>query len=359
MNHSVSAWAASSILATLAPLAGAQTPQTPASPDSYHLVRTVRLGAPDRWDYVVYDPDSQRLYVSHGDRITVVNGRSGKLIGEVTGMPGGTHGIAISHAANLGYTDDGRAGQAVAFDLRTLKVVRRLKADDDADAVTIDPSSGHVFVIDGDPGELTVIDPGSDSVVATVHAGSKLEYAVAGGNGKVYVNGVAKRVIYRVDTSANAVDATWPIPDCEAPHGLAIDTSTHRLFSSCENDKLIVVNADTGALVTTVPIGGGSDAAAFDPAHDRVFSSNGMDGTVSVIHEVNADTFVPAATVRTLLSARTMSVDPRTGRLFVVGARTTPQAMAAFRAAMRSGKRPTRSPFAPGSLQLMIFDPSP
>jgi YVTN family beta-propeller protein len=345
---------AMTLAGTFAPMA--QGEQGAASAPVYHLAGTTHLGAPDRWDYVVFDAPSHRLYVSHGDRISVVDGHSGKLIGQVTGMPGGTHGIAISHPANLGYTDDGQAGQAVAFSLKTLKVVKRLKANEDADAVTIDPTSGHVFVVDGDPGELTVIDPTSDRVIATVHAGSKLEYAVAGDNGKVYANGVEKRVIYRIDTASNQVDATWPISQCESPHGLAIDTATHRLFSSCENRMMAVVNADTGSVVTTVPIGSGSDAAAFDPAHRLVFSSNGTDGTISVIREVSADTFVPAGSLETRVSARTMSVDPKTGRLYVVGARTTPEAMAAFRAARQAGKRPARSPFTPGSLDLMMFD---
>lgn len=322
----------------------------------YHLTRSVRLGLPDRWDYVVYDAPSHRVYVAHGDRLTVVDGRSGRIIGEVRGMPGGTHGIAISHAAGLGYTDDGRAGEAVAFSLKTLQVVKRLKAAPDSDAVTIDPTSGHVFVVDGDPGLLTVIDPAGDGVVATVRVGSKLEYPVAGHNGKLYVNGVAKREIFRIDTATNQVDATWPIPQCDAPHGLAIDTTTHRLFSSCENGRLVVVNADTGATVATLPIGQGTDAAAFDPTRRLIFSSNGMDGTLSVIREVGADTFVPAATIKTALSARTMSVDPVSGRLFLAAATTNARAMAAFRAARRAGRRGP-SPFVPGSLRLLMLDP--
>lgn len=327
-----------------------------SSTADYHLTHSVRLGAPDRWDYVVYDPPSHRVYVAHGDRVTVVDGRSGRIVGQVTGMPGGTHGIAISHAAGLGYTDDGRAGQAVAFSLRNLKVVKRLAAAPDSDAVTIDPTSGHVFVVDGDPGLLTVIDPASDRVVATVHVGSKLEFPVAGHNGKVYVNGVEKREIYRIDTATNQVDASWPIPQCEAPHGLAIDIATHRLFSSCENGRLMVVNADSGATVAALPIGQGTDAAAFDPVRKLVFSSNGMDGTLSVIREVDANTFVPAGTVKTVLSARTMSVDPDSGRLFLAGAATNAKAMAEFRAARQAGRRGP-SPFVPGSLKLFFFDP--
>ncbi|MGH8179695.1 MAG: YncE family protein [Steroidobacteraceae bacterium] len=328
----------------------------PAPPAHYHLARSVALGAPERWDYIVYDAPSHRVYVAHGDHLTVVDGRNGRVIGQVAGMPGGTHGIAISHAAGLGYTDDGRAGEGVAFSLKTLKVVKHLAAAPDADAVTIDPTSGHVFVVDGDPGLLTVIDPKADRVVATVHVGSKMEYAVAGDNGKVYVNGVEKREIYRVDTATNQVDATWAIPQCESPHGLAVDTATHRLFSSCENQRLVVVNFDTGATVATVPIGRGTDAAAFDPTRKLIFSSNGVDGTLSVIREVDANTFVPAGTVVTALSARTMSVDPQSGRVFVAAADTTAQAMAAARAARMAGKHGP-SPFASGSFKLLFFDP--
>ena len=323
----------------------------------YRLSRTVSLGAPDRWDYVVYDAPSHRVYVAHGDRITVVDGRTGSVVGQVEGLPGGTHGIAISHATGLGYTDDGQAAQAAAFSLGTLKVVKRLGAQQDADAVTIDPTSGHVFVVDGDPGTLTVIDPKVDRVIATVHVGSKLEYVVAGDNGKVYVNGVAKREIFRVDTATNSVDATWPIPQCEAPHGLAIDTSTHRLFSSCENSRLVVVNADSGAVVATVPIGRGSDAAAFDSTRKLIFSSNGIDGTLSIIREVDADTFVPVGTIKTALSARTMSVDPHSGRLYLAAADTDAKAMAAFQAARAAGRRPQRMPFVHGSLKLLFLDP--
>jgi DNA-binding beta-propeller fold protein YncE len=193
-------------------------------------------------------------------------------------------------------------------------------------------------------------------VVATVHVGSKLEFPVAGHNGKVYVNGVEKQEIFRIDTATNQVDASWPIPQCKAPHGLAIDTATHRLFSSCENGRLMVVNAGTGAIVATLPIGQGTDAAAFDPTRKLIFSSNGMDGTLSVMREVDANTFVPVNTIKTALSARTMSVDPVSGRVFLAAAATNAKAMAAFRVARQAGKHGP-SPFVPGSLELLFFDP--
>jgi YVTN family beta-propeller protein len=323
----------------------------------YQLVKSVVLGAPDRWDYVVYDAPSHRVYVAHGDGVTVVDGQDGTIIGQVDGLAGGTHGIAISHPTGRGYTDDGQAGQAASFDLKTLKVVKRLKAQDDADAVTIDPTSGHVFVVNSEPGTLTVIDPQRDEVVATVDAGSKLEYAVAGANGKVYANGVAKRQIFRIDTKTNQVDATWPIPDCAAPHGLAIDTSRHRLFSSCQNSRLVVVNTDTGATLATLPIGAGTDAAAFDSTRKLIFSSNGIDGTISVIREVNAETFVAAGTIKTQSSARTMSVDSRSGRLYVAAADIDANAVAA-QGARGAGSAPRRMPLVAGSLKLLFFDPA-
>jgi DNA-binding beta-propeller fold protein YncE len=356
--RTTAAFAAALIGMAAAATAWAQDTPSAASAAPYRVIKEVSLGSPDRWDYVVYDAPSHRVYVAHGDRVTVVNGRDGVIVGQIEGLPGGTHGIAISQAAGLGYTDDGEHAQAAAFSLRTLKIVKKLDAGDDADAVAIDPTSGHVFVVDGDPGLLTVIEPRSDSVVATVHVGSKLEYAVAGDNGKLYVNGVEKRVIYRIDTASNQVDATWSIPECEAPHGLAIDTRTRRLFSSCENERLVVVNADSGATVATVPIGRGTDAAAFDPTRRLIFSSNGTDGTVSVIREVGADSFAPAGTVKTMLSGRTMAVDPGSGRLYVAAAELDAAAMPAYRAARAAGRR-VRPPLVAGSLRLLFLDPTP
>jgi DNA-binding beta-propeller fold protein YncE len=324
-------------------------PTARAQPEpAYRLTKAVPLGAPDRWDYVVFDPGSHRVYVAHGDRVAVVDGRDGTVLGVVDGIPGGTHGIAISAATGKGYTDDGKAGVAVAFDLQTLKVKSRIPVDADADAIVLDAVTGHVFVIEGDPAKIAVIDPRTDVVIAKIDGGGKLEYAVSDDRGSVYVNGEANREILRVNTRTNAVDAHWPIPGCASPHGLAIDTAAHRLFSSCVNGVLVVVDSDTGATIATVPIGKGSDAAAFDPRRNIAFSSNGSDGTVSVIHEKDAATFVPAAPLTTAVSGRTMAIDPETGRLFIAAADVD--------ASSTPGGRPRPRP---GSLKLLFLDPVP
>lgn len=329
-----------------------------ASTVQYRLVHRVALGPPDRWDYVIYSPTTNRVFVAHGNRLTVVDASTASIVGQVGPIPGGPHGTAFDPAAGVGITDDGQRGQAVIFNLKTLKVVKRLMIQRGADAVTFDPVSGHAFVIDGRTGQVAVIDPARGRVLTFIHLGGDLEYAVPGNNGKLYVNGVTHHEIFRINTATNQVDATWPMSQCRDPSGLAIDTATHRLFASCRNQRLVVVNSENGAEVAAVPIGRGTDADRFDPKRKLIFSSGGMDGTLSVIREVNANTFVPVATIKTALSGRTMEIDPTSGRVFVAAAHTTAQALQKFFAAFREHHRPQGSPFTPHSLHLLFFDPA-
>jgi len=313
---------------------------------SYRLVRTVPLGAPERWDYVVFDAGSHRVFVAHGDRVSVVDARSGQLLGEVSGIPGGTHGTGVSLATGQGFTDDGRAGVAVAFDLKTLKVLKRIPAEADADGVVTDPVTGHVFVIDGDSAKVTVIDPSTDAPIADVDAGGKLEAAAAGRDGRIYVNGAEKREVVVIDARTNRVTGRWAVPACVSPHGIAVDAAAHRLFVSCVNSQMAVLDAQSGRIVATVPIGRGSDAAAWDPGRKLAFSSNGQDGTISVIRQTAPDRYVALPPIRTAPSARTMAVDPATGRLFVAAADLEQAA---------PGARPRPKS---GTLRLMFYDPS-
>jgi DNA-binding beta-propeller fold protein YncE len=342
------------ILSALSVLSVATTLAQAQNREPYVITRTVPLGAPDRWDYVYADAQTHRVYVSHGDRVTVVDGSDGKIVGQIEGFPGGTHGIAIASAAGRGYTDDGRAGVAASFDLSTLQVGKRLKADDDADAVVFDAVSGHVFVVDGDAGRLTVIDPKSDSVIASPLLGSKLEYAAAGGDGELYVNSVEKNEIVRLNTATNQVDAHWPMPECERPHGLAIDVTTHLLFSGCVNSTLTIVDAKSGKVIANVPIGKGSDAVAFDPRRKLILSANGQDGTLSVIHEDSTTEFSTLATIKTAVSARTLGIDAETGRVYLAAADLDPAAVAATPAPSGTPQRPK---YLPGSLKLLFLDP--
>ena len=316
-------------------------------PPAYHLTSTIPLGAPDHWDYLTFDPGSSRLYVAHGDRVTVVDGDTGSLVGSVEGMPGGTHGIAV--AAGKGYTDDGKAGSVTVFDPKTLKPVKTIKAEPDADGIVYDSASGHLFVIDGDSGKLTVIDPNDDAVVSTIDVGAGLEFGVSGENGKFYVDGVEKNDVVRIDTRSNAVDAHWALKGCVRPHGMAIDREAHRLFVSCSSKLMAVVNADTGATVASLPIGEGTDFAVFDPLRHLAFSSN-RDGTVSPIAEHSADSFEALPPLQTAFGARTMAVNPKTGRLYLVTADF------AVNPAIPDTDPRHRYTVKPGTAKLLIFD---
>jgi DNA-binding beta-propeller fold protein YncE len=330
----------------------------------YKVTRTINLGAPDRWDYVVFDPASHRVFVAHGDRLTVVDGWDGSLLGEVTDLPGGPHGIAISTDTGKGYTDEGRVGEATAFDLISLKIVKKIKAEEGADAVLLDPQTGHIFVVDGDSGNLTVIDPQSDVAIKTITTGDQLEYAAADGRGNFYVNGVDKNEIVRINTGSNRVESRWQLPNCVRPTGLALDTSSRRLFSSCRNGVLDVLDADSGKTIATLRIGKGTDAVAFDPKRRLIFSSNGEDGSLSIIHEKDAQSFVPLPTIATAVSARTMSIDPQTGRLYLLAGTLNADdphvsQQPATAGAQISGPSRVRRSIVPGSLRLMFLDPTP
>jgi YVTN family beta-propeller protein len=317
---------------------------------SYKITKEVPLPGPDRWDFIKYSRINKRVYVAHGDRVTVVDEPSGKVIGQIDNLPGGTHGIAISPETNQGFTDEGDPGLAIAFNLKTLRKSKTITTAADADGILYEPTTKQIYVVNGDSGSISVIDPKKDKKIATIDVGSKLEPAVADGRGHIYVNGEQKNEIIAIDAKTNKIVARWPMPACQTPHGIAIDRSARRLFSTCSNKVMVVLNIDTGAAVGSLPIGSHSDGAAFDPIRKLAFSSNG-DGTLSVIKELSADHFILAETIQTKPSARTMSIDPKTGRIFLVAAEVISD--------------PTNTAlghhevYASGSVKLLYLDPSP
>lgn len=315
-------------------------PTSVAAAQTYHAAGTVPLGAPDKWDYVVDDAADGRVYVAHGDRVTVVDGRAGKVVGEVTGMPGGTHGTGIS--GKLGVTDDGEAAQAIVFDPRTFAVLHRIPAGGDADGIAVDPMSGHALVADGDPGTISIVDPAAGKLVATVVAGEAVEY-LAVSDGRAFVAGKDKGDVVVVDPAKAKVIAHWAMPDCAKPHGLVVDPAGHRVFVGCVNSKMVVLDSRNGHVVATAPIGTGSDSLAWDPIRRRVFSANGGDGTISVIQQESLDRYRALQPIPTKAGGRNMAVDERTGRLFVAAGDVV------------AGSSPRR--VRPASLALLMFDP--
>ena len=338
------------MLAAVAAFTTAQAADSVASSAPYVLEQSIPLGAGERWDYVTYDPVDKRAYVAHGDHVTVVDTVKGTVVGDIGPFPGGTHGIAISHAVGHGYTDDGKAGTVGVFDTATLKVIKTIPAAPDADGIVLDPASGHVFVIDGDSGVITVVDPKTDSALTTIKIGAGLEAATVDGKGHLYVDGADAHDIVAIDTRTNAVVSHYLMAGCERPHGIAVDASTRRVFASCANKVLVEVDADKGTNIATASIGGFNDGAGFDPARKFVLSSNG-DGTLTVLQEKGESALVPVGDVKTVPSARTIAVDPESGRIFLPAAD-----IAKFEPATTPGGR-MHITFVPGSMRLLVYKP--
>ncbi len=338
------------VLAMSSPASMRAEPQHADGVPSYKITREVSLPGPPRWDFLKYSATEKRVYVAQGDRVVVVDEPTGTLVGQIGNLPGGTHGIAISPETKQGFTDEGQPGLAVAFDLKTLKQTRTISTAADADGILYEPTTKHIYVVNGDSGSIAVVDPVTDTKIAMIDVGSKLEPAVADGKGHVFVNGEQRNEIVAIDARTNRVYAHWPMTTCRTPHGIAIDAANKRLFSTCANKVMVVVNIDTGATVATLPIGANSDGAAFDPVRRLAFSSNG-DGTLSVIKERSADDFVSAETVPTEHSARTISIDPKTGRLFLVAGDIVSSGVKDG-----TSQRPV---YAAGSVRLLYVDPVP
>lgn len=330
-------------------VAAALAAAVPAAAADYQLGRTVPLGAPDRWDYVVLDPSGAHAYVAHGDRVSVVDTAAGAVSGTLA-VGGVTHGSLVLPGGAKGYADDGKAGTVAVFDPRTLKIEKTLKAEPDADGITRDPKTGHVLVITGDSGKVVVIDPKTDTVVAEIDGGGPLEFGVADGRGTFFVDGEDKNEIVRMDLIANKATAHWPLTGCRTPHGLAMDLAHRRLFASCGNGVMDVVDADSGAVLASLPIGQGTDGAAFDPARQVAFSSN-RDGTLSRVIERTPDRFELLPPVQTKIGARTMALDAGTGRIYLVASDVVedPAVPATARGHFKT---------VPGTARLLYLDPA-
>lgn len=283
-----------------------------------------KLGGAGGWDYLTLDASGQRLFVSRATRVDVVNTATGKLVGTIANTLG-VHGIALAPTLKRGFTSNGKADSVTAFDLDTLNIIQEAKiAGHNPDAILYEPDGKHVFTFNGRSKDVTVLDAASLSTVATLAAPGKPEFAVDDGNGQIYVNIESEPgQMLVIDSHKLTVKATWPLPGCASPSGLAIDRANHRLFSVCDGNVMAVTDAQNGHQVARVHIGEGPDAAAYDAKRGLVFSSNG-EGSLTIVRQASADRYDVAATLQTQHGARTMALDPDTGKVYVVSADFAP-----------------------------------
>jgi len=304
--------------------AWAAAPKTDEASAGYHVRAEYPIGGPGGWDYLVVDAAARRLYVSHATHVVVLDADSGKRIGDIPDTSG-VHGVALAEEFGRGFTSNGANGTSTIFDLKTLKKTGSVKTGLNPDAILFDPFTKRVFVFNAGSNDVTVIDASSGIVVGTTALRGSPEAAVSDGKGTIFVNIEDTSEVVRIDARHLTVTARWSLSPGEEPSGLALDAANRRLFAVCANEKMVVVDADSGAIVTTLPIGGEADGAAFDPATGNAYSSNG-DGSLTVVHERDAAHFTIIQTVPTRLGARTLALDPVKHEVFLATARFDPSA---------------------------------
>jgi DNA-binding beta-propeller fold protein YncE len=305
------------------------------------------LGGDGSWDYIVPDPPNHRLFIGRQNRVMVVDEDSGTLLGEVAGIMG-AHGTAVAAESGHGFATSGNDQSVVMFDLKTLSVLARIPAAEDADAIIYDGASNRVFTFNGDAHSSTVIDPRAGTVITNLALGGKPEYGVSAGDGKVYANLTDISEIVEIDAKTASVIRRWSTAPCRQPVAMAIDTAHQRLFSGCRSGVMAVSDYRTGRVVSTLPIGAGVDGAGFDPASGDAFASN-ADGTLTVIHQDAPDQYHVVQTVETPQGSRNLGLDISNHRVFIVSAKFGP--------APATGRG--RGPVLPGTFTLMVIEKQP
>ena len=315
----------------------------------YAISGRIPLEGDSGWDYLFADSVNGQLYVSHGTEVDVVDLASEKPAGKITGMKR-IHGIAVANDLNRGYINDGGDDDVIIFDLKSHEVLQKVPAGKNPDGILYDPYSKRVFAFNGRSNDVTAIDAASGKGAGTIALDGKPEFPASDGKGNLYVNIEDKSEIVQIDPQTLKVKKTWSISPCEEPSGLAIDLEARRLFSVCSNNKMAVVNADSGQVITTVAIGNGPDAAAYDPGRKLVFSSNG-EGNLTVVRQDGPDKYTVIATVSTERSARTMALDAKTHKIYLSAAQ-----LGAAPEATPDNPHP-RPKMVPGSFHVLVVSP--
>jgi DNA-binding beta-propeller fold protein YncE len=294
-------------------------PAAPAADGSYRKRQEIPIGGEGGWDYLSVDAAAHRLYVSHSTKVVVVDLATNAVVGEIAPTPG-VHGIALAPDLGRGFVSDGQEATAAIVDLATLQIVARVKTGENPDAILYEPVHHEVYTFNGRGRSATVFDARTGEVRATIPLAGKPEFAVFDpAPGRIYLNIEDTSTLVAIDTAKRAVVATWPIAPGEEASGLALDPVNHRLFVGCSNRLMLMVDAASGRVLASVPIGSGVDANAFDPGTGLAFASS-SDGTLTVARAEGPDKLRVVETVATPLRSRTMTLDPTTHRLYVAAA---------------------------------------
>jgi DNA-binding beta-propeller fold protein YncE len=319
-----------------------------AATPHFHVERRIALPGDGGWDYIAVDATWQRLFVTHGTHVLVVDLASDSIVGDIPNTPG-VHGVAFAPEAGRGFTSNGRDSSVTVFDLKSLAVISRTKLDARfPDAITYEPVSGRVFTFNAGSANTTAINAQTGAVEGTLALGGAPEAGVADGTGRVYVNLEDSSAVVTFDARTLNALYRWSLAPGEEPTGLALDRVHHRLFAGCANKKLIVLDASSGKRVAVLPIGASVDGVAFDSERQLVLSSNG-DGTLTVIHEDTPDKYTVVENAATERGGRTLALDASSGTVYIPTAKFGPPP------APTADRPHPRPAILPGTFHVMVI----
>lgn len=322
---------------------------TPAQA-AYHIVQKIAVGGDSSWDYLEPDPIGRRLYVTHKDHVVVIDMDKLTVIGDIPDSPG-MGGVAIARDLNRGFTANGAEDMVGVFELDTLKPIAKWKATGKRpNQIAYEPTTQRIFSFNSTGRNVTVFDAKTGAVLSTIEVDGRTEFYGLDGKGMIYDSLEDKATVIAIDARTMKVTATYPLAPNEEPAGTVMDPKTRRLFVACHSKSFLVLNADSGKILASFPIGEGNDAAKFDPGLKLAFASNG-DGTLSVVHEDGHDKFSLVETVKTEVGASKMAVDPKTHRLFLPSADFIPAPPAT-----PENPKPRRT-MVPGSFRVLVLEP--
>jgi YVTN family beta-propeller protein len=350
MRRKAWAWFACAVSCATTGTVPAQYAPYPAA--DYTVSRSFTPGGTGSWDHLVLDPSGGRLFVARGDRVDVVDTSTGRATGSIQHTLG-VHSVAFAPALRRGFTSNGGNNTVTVFDLDTLRVITEVPVAGSApDGILFEPQTNHVIVANRESANLTILDAGSMQVTGTVALPAAPEGLVTDGVGTLFVNlDLAPGKLVAINAKTLKIRATWPLKECANPTGLGIDPGNHRLFSVCANQVLAVTDSLKGRAGARVVIGRGSDSVVFDPELGLVFSSNGIDGTLTVIQQLSPDEYRVHASVTTQVSAHTMALDLGTHRIYLAAAQFGPPPPAP------AGQPPPRAAVIPGSFTILVAQP--
>jgi DNA-binding beta-propeller fold protein YncE len=315
-----------------------------AAGPGYKVTGRIKVGGTGGWDYVYIDSAAKRLYVSHTNVTEVIDLGTEMKVGQITETTG-VHGIAVATDLGKGYTSNGRANNVSIFDLKSLATTGHVDTGKNPDAIIYEPTSHRVYTFNGASKDATAIDAKAGTAISTFGVGGKPEFAVLDGKGRIYVNIEDTSELIEIDASKASITKRIKLDGCEDPSGLAMDVAKRRLFSVCGNKVMAITDPDAGKMIATAPIGQGPDGVAFDNGY--AFSSNGRDGTITVVGEEGGK-WTALETVQTQLGARTIGADPKTHKLYLPAAEYGPPTEG------KDGKKGRQGAMVPDSFQLVV-----